>query len=63
MGRVEVMVIALPSHQCGLDKILAQTLYVGLVCWFSTLLQEVIPWVLQVSPLTKNQKPKLVAQL
>ena len=47
---------ALPFHQCGLGSILAQTLHVGLVCWFSTLLQEVIPWVLQVSPLTKTQK-------
>ena len=55
MGRVEVPV---PFHQCGLGWILAQTQYVRLVCWFSTLLQEVIPWVLQVSPLTKNQQRK-----
>ena len=57
-GRVEALVRALPLHQCGLGSILAQTQYVRLVCWFSTLLQEVIPSVLQVSPLTKNQQQK-----
>ena len=56
-GRVEALVWALSFHQCGLDLILAQSLYVMLVCWFSTVLQEVVPWfALGSSP---HQKPKI----
>ena len=37
-------------------RILASTPYVGWVCcWFSPLLREVFLWVLQFSPLLKNQ--------
>ena len=45
-----------PLPPMGLGLILAQTLYVRLVSWFSTLLQEVFLWELRVSPLTKTQK-------
>ena len=51
-----------PLPPCGLGSILAQTQYVRVVCWFSTLLQEVIPWALQV-PKTNNKNKKLVVQL
>ena len=48
---------ALAFPQCGAGSIPGWDviLYVGWVCWFSTLLREVFPWVLQFSPLTKNQ--------
>ena len=45
-----------PPTNVARVRILASTLYVGLVCcWFSPLLWEVFLWVLRFSPLLKNQ--------
>ena len=45
-----------PPTNVARVRILASTPYVGWVCcWFSPLLREVFLWVLQFSPLLKNQ--------
>ena len=48
---------ALAFHQCGPGSILGSgpASYVGWVCWFSTLLQDVFLQVVQFSPLPKIQ--------
>lgn len=43
-----------PSTNVDGDWFPNSTAYVGLVCWFSTLLQEVFLWVLQFSLLNKS---------
>ena len=45
-----------PSNNVARVRFQDLVSYVGWVCWFSTLLWEVFPWyVLQFSPLTRNQ--------
>ena len=49
------VVRALVSHQCGMDSISRLgVIYVGWVCWFSSLLWEVFPRALRFSSYLKN---------